>query len=377
MPESMLSQFNSSLSSVLSVLQSGEADQFPKRKSIDTLIKEAEVSEDTLFSILSFLAILGFIEIGDDNDVVISSKYPNLAISAIKARVDLALSVSHNLRDTEKKRFFRDFTKNLEFVRKELNGEEKPIHTREMVNIIIRGKKIKNWKFRDVFLHILHPDWHEYHLIGLGKRGESSTDALVHKAINLRLGLEQTNYDIDPNIKPPVIEFLAISKSQGALTQYRIHTRVVKKLKLDLNKHLKALIKDNAKYSLDSFKWFSMEEINQRIVNGMSVMESTARVLNNIDHSIIPVLVSKAKNLNNKPIINVEMQSDIPNRIDIVKAGSYLLGILLVLWIFNSGKIFNYLDVGNQLFDVTEKSFSIVGNILTILLALKGIRDST
>src|SRR6266540_2556472 len=206
MSTSILSQLFPSISRVLSALQSGDVDQFPKRKKIESIISESRIDAAIVLSILSILAILGFVEIGNDEDVIISSKYPNIALSALRERLDLSVPVLYNLRDVDKKRYFKEFTKSLEVIRNSFHGGIIPIHSREIVNIIIKGRQIRNWKHRDVFLHIYHPDWDEYHLVGIGRRGEDSIDELAHQAMKQRLHLEPINYDFDPNTVPPPIE---------------------------------------------------------------------------------------------------------------------------------------------------------------------------
>ncbi|MBI5951497.1 MAG: hypothetical protein HY865_07550 [Chloroflexi bacterium] len=378
MLNSSLSPLFPLISKVLVALKDGEVDQFPKRKKIDDLVQVSGAGKDVVLSILSILAILGFVEIGDDEDVIISSKYPHLAISALKERLDLSFPVLHNLRDEEKKRYFREFTKSLEMIRSESQGAEIPIHNRTMINIIIKGRQIKNWKHQDVFLHIFHPGWNEYHLIGIGMRGENSTDELVHKAMKKRLHLEPIDYEIDNNINPPAIEYISISKSQGALTFYTIETRVVSKLKLDLNEHLKKEIQMGGDFTSKTFKWFSLEEIQQRNVRGASIMESTPRVLEELTGLPIPVVVKRAQRYEAESIFDIKVFSDIPNRLDLGKAIFYffaiLITLLIALFIINISTLFN---VQLPWLDNADHIASIVGAAVGVVLFLKGIREST
>jgi hypothetical protein len=373
MPLSLNALFPS-ISKILSVLQSGDVEQFPKRKNINMLIEETGISADSVTYVLSILAILGFIEIGEDDDVIISSKYSNIAISALRERFDLLIPVTQNLRDEEKKTYLRAFTNSLEHVRNELHGEDIPIHSRKIVNIIIKGKQIKNWQHQDVFLHIFHPDWQQYHLIGYGDRGESSIDALAHKTMKQRLHLDPIDYEIDPVLQPPAIEYVAISKSQGALTHYTIYTRVIRKLNLDLNEHLASKVIGKDRVTSKTFKWFSVKEVNQKDAPDAEIMQSTKRVLNNLNLSQIPVMVVKATRFESPRLLDIKIFSDLPNRIDLIRASSYIGFILLTLITLNLGRLFN---VQLPWLDNLNNIMSIVSAIVTILLAKKGIEEST
>lgn len=373
---SILQQLFPSLSKVLDVLQSGEPDHFPKRKKINEIITESGVKRDIALTTLSLMAILGFIEIGNDNDVIISTKYPNLAISALKKRLDMQQPIPAHLRDSEKNSFFREFTHNLEFVRKELHGDTIPIHYRKMVNLVIKGTQIRDWKYRDVYLHVYHPEWNEYHLVGLGERKENSLDELAHKAMKQRLNLDPIDYEIDLNIKPPPIEYISISKSQGALTHYTIYTYVIKSLRKDLNEHLRDCIEKNEKFTALSFMWFTEMEIKQRVFDDISIMESTPRVLNSLTTSQIPVVVPKAKRYSPKPFLKFYFQSDLQNRLDVRKAVSYLIYSVLVLFLFNLGRLLPLIDVEIYWLDNLNNLFSIIGVLSSILLLLRGARDS-
>lgn len=377
MTSSMLEQLYPDLSLLLGIVQSGDPDQFPKRKKINAVITESGIKKDIVLTILSLLAILGFIEIGNDNDIIISTKYPNLAISALRKRLDLSIPISTNLRDSEKNRFFREFTHNLEIVRKELQGDVTPIHKREMVNLIIKGRQIRNWKYEDVFLHVYHPEWNEYHLVGLGERKEGSIETLAHKAMKQRLNLDPIDYEIDPNINPRAIEYLSISKSQGALTHYTIHTRVIKLIKKEINEHIRELINEHESFTSSSFMWFTEKEIKQRAFDNISIMESTPRVLSNLTLSQIPVVVPRAKRFQTNPLVKLSFHSDLPNRIDIKKTFIYLFFIVCILILFNSARILTLINVQIYWLENLNNLLSIISVVLSILIAYKGFRDST
>lgn len=374
MSASIPSQLFPSISRVLSTLQSGDVDQFPKRKKIEEIVAESRVEIGVVLSVLSILAILGFVDVGDDEDVMISSKYPNIAISALRERLDLSVPVLYNLRDVDKKRYFREFTKSLEIIRNGYHGGNIPIHNREIVNLIIKGRQIKNWKYQDVFLHVYHPDWDQYHLVGIGKRGEGSIDELAHKAMRQRLHLEPIDYELDPNTHPPPIEYIAISRSQGALTFYTINTRVINKFNLDLNEYLEKKIFEKREFTIKTFRWFTLKEVNQRDVVDASIMESTPRVLNGLDVSRIPVSVRKAKHFGIKPLLDIKVFSDLPNRLDLGRAISYFSAILVTLIVLNIGR---FLNVQLYWLDNLNSIASIISGIISLWLLITGIKEST
>jgi hypothetical protein len=367
-----------SLAKVLNIILSGEPDRFPKRKKIDSIIAESGIEGDVVFALLALLAIFGFIEVGDDDDVIVATKYPDLAISALRKRLDLSIPIANNLRDSEKNKFYKEFTQNLENVRKELQGDNTPIHSRELVNLIIKGRQIRNWKYEDVYLHVFHSEWNEYHLVGLGERGEGSIEALAHKAMKQRLNLEPFDYEIDPNINPPSIEYVSMSKSHGALTHYTINTRVIKSIKKDLNDHLQACINKHEDFSPSSFKWFTLKEVQQRAFDNITIMESTPRVLNGLTLPQIPVTVPKARRFQTRSLFEINFRSDLPNRVDLIKAIPYIFLIVFILLVFNNfSRILILINVQTYWLDNLNSIFTIISVVLSMLIGLKGYKNST
>jgi len=327
MSKNIHKQIQNTIVDTLNELIQDNDGEFPNEISISELTKQKQGTDCSIFYALNLLSSLGLIDINNEK-VIVKSKYSNIALCAIRARMELGIPLFQHLREENVRQYYTTFTKNLEVIRKEYHGDAEPIHHRKILNIIIKGKQIRNFKFHDVFLHVFHSSWNQYHLLGLGYRGEESQDQLIDKAMYIKLRLDKSKYEVDQSLFPPTVVFESISEAHGALTRYEIETRVIKLIKLDLNKHIESLIESNDEFSPSYFKWVTLEEVKQKTNEHFEIMESSLQVLENFGIAQqSPVVVKKAKYYDNRKLLSFEFKSDIGNRFS-------LMQILIILIIF-------------------------------------------
>ncbi len=363
MTELNLSEINLLVTDILDLLVSGDNDQYPIRVKVEDILKRYNEKSQYVFGALYILSNLGFSEI-INGEVIVNSKYPKIALKAIKKRLDSNNNIFDHLREEDKKLYFRTFTKNLEHIRKDLQGESQHIHTRKILNLIIKGKQIKKWKNEDVFLHIYHDSWKQYHLVGLGFRDETTIDQLIKKVMKEKINLDETDFEIDDTVRPPLILFNELSETQGAVTHYEIETRVVKKINLDLNEHIVSKLSSKDKYEPIRFRWFSYSEIKQKEVDGSSIMKSSLLVLEPLTLSNIPLVVPNAKNYSKKPLLSINLTSDIQNRITRGRMARviviFLLGIILIVYPLK-------IDGDSLLIELTNNYLGIIASCVNLI----------
>lgn len=160
-----------------------------------------------------------------------------------------------------------------------------PIHRRRIVNLVIKKRMRRDFREQDVYLHVYHPKWKAYHLIGLGQKKPEETDAvLISKAMSIRLGLMAQDYEVSTTFNPSDLSLIEISQTNGALTEYTFHTVFVKSIARTLD------FGELTKADKGPFRWFTMEEINRRCGSqGEPIMFSTPVIMRHIQETDITV----------------------------------------------------------------------------------------
>lgn len=167
---------------------------------------------------------------------------------------------SWNLSSDLQEQHFRRMTKSYEVIRQ--NNPclcQQVLHRRRIVNVVIKSRKKRGWRFQTVYLHILHPKWDAYHLIGLSQKHTSETDEiLIEKIMKQRLGLDPDEYVIDRNFRPAELKLVEVSESSGALTEYTYSIYFVERIRRSLS--LNRLMVEGK----GVFRWFTLEDIARK-----------------------------------------------------------------------------------------------------------------
>jgi hypothetical protein len=343
----------------------------------EMLLNSGKENQNELLGSLSILYTLGIITSNKANRFNISTKYARFALrSFIYFMVNSNVVARRSDTDEEDRKFMVAFTQSLEEQRRSKLNDE-PIHERDIINVIIRGTQIRNWKKTDVFLHVYHPKWHAYHLIGLGRKDQDiSIDNLALRAMEIKLQLKPHQFNIDPSLKPSPIIFKDVSGSHGAITRYNIHTRILENFEKDIGKHLNDLMTQTRSiFNPISFRWFTQEEIKaEKSDNNETIMPSTSLVLNNIEPNKIPIVAQNVGHIGDR----IQIINELSNRIDKNRALLYgvVSAILIILTYFSK-------DLSKML-ESTIPFLENLSNLLTIVLAIitlvsigLGIKNST
>ena len=352
-----------------------EIDRVPAIINVDGILEKNQVKYEEIHFLLTYFLQSSLLILKDKHTIIIPSKNSYLALKAIVTSINLNICVLDDVREEDKKCFFTNFTNNLEHIRRDLRGDLTPIHDREMVNIVIKGKQIRRGRLVDVYLHEFHPEWKEYHLIGWGRRNESNIDELVSKVMHEKLQIDPHEYAISNHRIDP-IEYVSISKSHGALTKYTLNVRIIESMKFDLNIKLKSLLRNSNGSSAPKYNWFSLPEINQRGDGNFVIMESTQRLFEKLQKFNIPLIVKRAKRLYYPPLIQIK--TDLPNRIILRQLLIFLNIALIILLIYICKPfIINGLSVQRPFLDNLNNLSGVATLIIEILVLFLGFKSST
>lgn len=177
------------------------------------------------------------------------------------------VEITRHLGKERTKKYIVAYTKALEEARLQSKDiDQKPIHSRKIVNIVIPRRQLRAGKLELVYLCILHDEWRQFHLVGVSDQGDSekSDSNLIKIALKEQLNLEQNQYKIlegfsfsDNKIEPE------ISETNGALTKYEYQVYAMRDITVpDLNKHLLQL--SNNKENDNLFRWFTIDEAREK-----------------------------------------------------------------------------------------------------------------
>jgi hypothetical protein len=297
-PKSFLGAVLPQLGSVLQCLfEEGGKD---KKEAIpcQTLLQKASsitcLPESTLVGALAILYGMGLIDVNERGEVKVTSRHANFALGSLGKFLNASIpAVDGPVGDIERD-YLVGLTQALESLRMEKpQVNDAPLHSRKIVNVLIKSRQTRRWKAQDVYLHVYHPQWKQYHLVGLSHKDDSKKDQEIAAiALKRQVGLMPDQYSLDPVFNPPEMKIKRISATSGAFTEYIYRLMVVKEVKISLKLH--QLIEEK-KFDRDWFRWFTWEEIRQgESYQGEPIMFSTPIILEGVDLGTIPLSAPKA-----------------------------------------------------------------------------------
>ena len=314
---------------------------------------------------LDILKTLGLLTIDAGRNVQATSRYAHFAIGSLSKFLDSSVCVVDVPINKDEEKYLIDLTSSLEFIRTEVKKDsvdQAPLHYRRIVNVIVKGRQIRNGKETDVYLHVYHPEWQAYHLVGLSHKNINETDdEVARKAMKKQLGLEPDQYELDNSFNPKDKEKVEISKTSGARTKYTYVLRAVKKINIELK--LKKWVGEG-KFQENWFRWFTWEEIKERkSFQNEPIIFSTPLVLESIDLESLPLSAIKSEDARKHTSIRHELYQ----RFTINQA--YLLVFLITLspLLLFAQKIIDWLGGGTvPLLENLANLFTVLGYIVPI-----------
>jgi hypothetical protein len=270
----------------------------PYLKLLKDLPGDSDVQEAMPMGAFAILRGMGLIQMDSQGRVRVTSRHACYALGSLSKFLKATASAvdEHAYKDKERA-YLVSLTKALESVREEkAQVSHEPLHARRIVNVLIKSRQVRHWRTQDVYLHVYHPQWKAYHLVGLSHKDGSKTDEeIAHLALQKQVSLMPDQYTLDPIFNPPGITARRISATSGALTEYTYRLLAVKEIRVKLK--LRKLVEDK-KFDRDWFRWFTWEEIKQRESDqGEPIMFSTPLVLEAVDRSAIPLSAPNADDM--------------------------------------------------------------------------------
>lgn len=153
-----------------------------------------------------------------------------------------------------------------------------PLHQRRIVNLIIKKRMMRDFRYQAVYLHVYHPKWEAYHLVGLSQHSPQEDDkVLVKKTMDRRFGLNPHDFEISTTFKPAELRLTEISRTSGVFTEYTFQVYFVQSISPEL------AFDDLMKAGRGPFRWFTLEEIERKKSDqGDVIMFSTPEIMRHI-----------------------------------------------------------------------------------------------
>jgi hypothetical protein len=155
-------------------------------------------SAKSLHGVLCLLHVLGLITF-TPNIIRVTSKQAHFALGSIgkycKGSVQV---VSESLEYPYEENYLVEFTRALETMRTYQKCiDNNPLNERCLINVVVKGRQIRNGRKQDVFLHVHHPKWQAYHFVGTGYNiGLFSPDEAAALALEQKMGLQRHQYKL-------------------------------------------------------------------------------------------------------------------------------------------------------------------------------------
>lgn len=229
-----------------------------------------------LLGATALLHTLGLVGRGADNTFVTRARFARFAMASIIRMLGRGQSILKDVRDADASEYLISLTSALEKGRVAAAGSLErvdPVHERRIVNVLLKGRQIRRGRREEVYLHILHPEWRQYHLLGMSRsRDDISDEEIVTRIMSELLEVSPDRYSLDTTFNPPEILHKAISATTGAVTEYGV--------RLFRLRHLAGKLAF-PKNQRDRFRWFTWYEIQQgQGIQGEPIMTVTTKILN-------------------------------------------------------------------------------------------------
>jgi hypothetical protein len=336
---------------------------------LSNISQNKEIISNYIQGGLDVLKVLGLFTFDEKKNVQATSRYAHFAIGSLSKFLDSSVCVADEPINGDEEKYLVNLTSLLERMRTEVKKDiidQTPLHYRRIVNVIVKGRQIRKGKETDVYLHVYHPEWRAYHLIGLSHKNTNETDDdVAQKAMETQLGLKPDQYELDNGFNPNDKDTVEISKTSGALTKYTYALRVAKKINVDLK--LREWM-EKGRFQENWFRWFTWEEIKEReSFQNEPIIFSTPFVLEDVDLESLPLSAIKSEDARKHSSIRYELYQ----RFTLKQV--YLFALLVafspLLWF--TQKIIDRLGGGTiPLLENMANLFTVLGYIIPVVVAI-------
>jgi hypothetical protein len=333
------------------------------QRLLQEFASETDEREAMLVATLAVLRGMGLIEVGMHGEVKAISRQACFALGSLGKFMSASVPVVEGHIDPQERDYLRKLTGALESMRVEnVRVDNEPIHHRRIVNILVKSRQVRCWRMQDVYLHIYHPQWKEYHLVGLSHKDGSKTDEEIAKlALEKQVGLMPYQFHLDRDFNPPEAVVRCISATSGAFTEYTFRLIAVKAVEGKLE--LRRLIEEDHRFDHDWFRWFTWKEIqNRRSEQGEPIMFSTPIIMEQVDLGSIPVSAPKADDVR-PPIGALNELSCRLTRRQLFAFAGFLVALALLQFALRAA---TFLDRQSSVLD----NLSNIADIVSAVLAL-------
>lgn len=360
------------LGSVLSALyEEGQGKEgIPHQRLMEHMVRCTNGQEDTLLGALAVLRGLGLVYVDAYGRVSSTSRYACYALGSLSKFLGASVAAfAEASEDAVEEKHLVSLTAALESTRKRSSGvDTEPLHSRTIVNVLIKSRQVRQWRSQDVYLHVRHPGWGEYHLVGLSRTDETGDDeGIARRALEDQVGLMPDQYELDPTFNPPAETDRRVSATSGALTEYTYHLQAIRKVKIRLR--LQELVEDG-QYDSNWFRWFTWEEMKtRRSEQGEPIMFSVATLMTQEQLSAIPIRAASADDVRRaKDSINVLDYL----RCRVTRGQLRFLGVALLVPALLIGPVPRALTALGHSCPLLDNLGS-VADVLSVVLALSGL----
>jgi len=267
----------------------------PYRRLLQELPGDADERGAMLAGVLAVLRGMGLIHIDRHGGVRCISRYACYVLGSLGKFLEASVPAAYEGVNAREQKYLSNLTRALESVRVENpQVDDQPIHSRRIVSVLVKSRQIRHWRAQDVYLHIYHLQWREYHLVGLSHKDGSKTDEqIAEMALRRKVRLMPDQYSLDTTFRIEGVTDTRISATSGALTKYTYCLMAVKRVQVKLQ--LKKLIEQEEEFGQDSFRWFTWEEMKSRQSEQREpIMLSPATLMTQEELAAIPIEAASA-----------------------------------------------------------------------------------
>ena len=358
------------IAAVVSALYSSKRGKVPLFVPIVDLVthipEDSESQWGVLYGALAILHAMGVVRF-DGESVASGSRDSGFFLGSLSKFLHESVAAIDDPLDEQSD--FAELTRVFETARRRKNQgppvDQRPLHQRHIVNLIIKSRMKRDWQYKDVYLHEYDADWRQYHLIGQALAEGTQVGPLeadrqfAHAIVQDSLRLRETQFELDSDINPAVKHLKHISETSGAFTEYSYRLFVVKSI--DPRLSASAQLKEDKGHG--PYRWFTWEEIQDcRSAQGEPIIFSTPDLMKDLNLDSLPIAGRGAD--------DVRQRVSIPKELGYRVSRYQLAGAALVLVVLVSLQLPSWLVARYHVTDATLGTLANLSEIVSGVIAV-------